>query len=149
MNAQAYLFAAALLLVPVSASAQTADCKAALDQVTSQLEGLSTTANNHTKIGVSAVLSGRGMTWNRMATATQDPHSASLVPADRGPGGAEGLLPQAKAKPAKPGGVDPAIKLALAQSAWQTALADHTRGNEAGCQRQLAYATSELKSIKG
>lgn len=146
MNLQPHLLAAALLLVPVSASAQSADCKAGLDQIASQLEALSPTANSRAKVGVSAALSGRTITLNRMATASQNPETASLVPADRAPSGAEGRLPEPTAKPANAGS---AHAIALAQSAWQVAMANHARGNEAGCQRELADARSKLDSIKG
>jgi hypothetical protein len=149
MNAQAYLFAATLALVPVSASAQNADCSADLNRVTSQLESMSKTVASHAKIGVSAAVSGYAITANRMATASTNAASATLSPTDHAPSGAEGMLPQTAAAQTGGGGADRAIILARAQSAWQAALADHVRGNEAGCAREIADARNELNSIKG
>jgi hypothetical protein len=146
MKLKTYLLASALLLAPASAMAQAADCGADIDALTEQLNAASAKAGITDPAAGQGAPSGWALTWNRMATASQNANASTLASGVE-PSGAEGRTDES-AEPATP--VDWAGEgntLARARDSLQAARAAHARGDEAGCQRQVADARQLLDSV--
>lgn len=149
MKLKTGLLASALLLVPVSAMAQTTGCGTDINDLTDQLNAASS------KAGIVEPAAGQGtpsrwaVTWNRMATAAQNSNAATLPGAGAAsPSGAEGLTTGSSELAAPPDWTNAtANTLARARDSLQAARAAYARGDEAGCQRQIADARQLLGSV--
>jgi hypothetical protein len=136
----------ALLIVLAPATAQSADCSSDLDLVADQLQALDMAAQSGPTL---PARSGRAITQNRMATASQNAYSATLPQADVTPSGAEGRRAGHPAVTDAEGGWTPGPTniFARAQSAWQAARAADSRSDEVGCLRELADARQLIETL--
>jgi hypothetical protein len=144
MTLKTYLLASALLLAPASAMAQAADCGADINALTDQLNAASTKAGITEPATGQSAPSGWAVTWNRMATASQNAN-ASTQASGVAPSGAEGLTDDSAEPPTPVDWSGTGNTLAQARDSLQAARAAHARGDEAGCQRQVADARQLLE----
>lgn len=140
MRLQPFLLAGALIVAPVATTVQAADCGADLTKVTEQLHAASLKAGN--VAAPQGARSGWVITWNRMATASENAYAATLPPADVAPTGVTAATAD------HPGWATGAANtLARARDSVQAATAAHARGDEALCTREIADARDLLAKL--
>ncbi len=148
MNVKTCLLASALLAVPASAMAQAGDCGSNISTIADQIDAAGTKAGVSEPGTAQGTPSGWAVTWNRMATASQNANSATLGSGAVPPSGAEGRT-AGSGEPGAPADWANATAntLARARDSLQAARAANARGDEASCQRQVADAQQLLDSM--
>lgn len=138
MKLNTCLLASALALAPLAA-AQAADCSTDLTRIADQLKAAKAVtvppvAEPHRARSAWAI------TWNRMATASENANAATLAPAAVPPTGAEDAAAN------EPGWAS-GNTLQRATSAIAAAKAAHVRGDDAMCRQDIADAQQLLNTL--
>jgi hypothetical protein len=152
MKSKTGLLASALLLVPFAAasvtsapfvtSAHAANCGAAISAVSNRLDAVSAKTASTPRVAPHRAESAWAITWNRMATASQNANAATSAPADIAPTGVEEASADELAWD-NPG----ATTLQRAHDALAAAQAADTVGDRKMCRRFVADARQLLKSL--